>query len=227
MMVLALLGAAFGFAMLWLGRGGGGSMTIPIPIVGSQVKIVGSVTGGAICLAFSLAVIATAVDLVRIPGSTLQYQELQGTQAAPSNSWLPIVALLAQGPQASPDGPDTWVPSEIDSGWVYLGRERTGSTEWTFESVESPATDQWRPAIGDQIRANRSMLIRSDHYSALSGTILGKFLRVDEPPAIAVIPRGSCAGVLNQEQVGVSAIWLEIQYESCDDGEAVNQTPEP
>ena len=200
LVVFAAFFAVCAVALFWTNRGGGGIVTVPVPFTERSIDIRGPIAAGALCVLAALFLIRMGVDLYTGSGSRPQDQEVQ-QDANPSDDsrWSPFgVRLLAAGGQNS------------EEGWVYLGRTSEPPSEWTFDVREDD-----RPLVGDRVRANKSMLLRRDHYSDLSGTIVGQFLGIDEPPVIGTIPRGSCAQVTDEVDVGFGALWLKIRPVAC------------
>ena len=176
-------------------------MTVPIPLTGKTLSISGPAVGGALCIAAVLWLVYIAVDLVRDSGSNLPAQEVQDPAPAPAPTvWLSIAPVMAQVPETAPP-----LPPAVPEGWVYLGRQGDVKN-WAFD-----LKDEESLAAGHHMHATRSMLIRADHYSDLSGTVVGKILRVAEPPVIGTIHRGTCALLTGHEEVGFNALWVKIQ----------------
>ena len=204
--LIAVLAVGFAFAavaLLWTGKGGGGRMKVPMPFTDKTFNVSGPAVGGALCIVAVLWLVYFAVDLVRDSGSNLPAQEVQDPAPASSGGWLSISPVMAQVTETTPP------PPTVPEGWVYLGRHGDAKN-WAFDLKDEESLE-----AGHHVYATKSMLIRADHYNDLSGTVVGKILRVAEPPVIGTIYRGTCALLADHEEVGFSALWVKIQ--SCEE----------
>ena len=244
LVLIALLATVFAFAavgLLWTGKGGGGQMTIPIPLTSKTLSISGPAVGGALCIVAVLWLVYIAVDLVRDSGSgppALQEVRPTADPQHEDSSWLLSHTVLAQEsdghdaeqsaqqgsagnnnvepePNEEPEpvpGPLFHLPSWSGApvtGWVYLGR-KGDPKNWAFDLENEEALE-----VGHYMRATKAMLVRADHYSDLSGTLVGRIFRVSEPPVVGTIDRGACAVLADHERVGFGALWVEIQRVEC------------
>ena len=220
LIVILALAAFFAVSGVRLLKDGtpGGEMTTTLPYFG-ETKIRGAAIGGALCIIAALAAMMLAVEFVLTSGSSQEPQRIYDSPEANSRRLptltVPLFAQIGEQEhdeqeQAARD--ETPVDSDsIRQGWVYLGPQDIVA-DWTFHRRGDADYRGGAPLTGQVACARNSMLIREDHYTALTGTLIGAILRAKEPRVVGTVQAGTCVQVVDQESVGFfDDLWIEIQ----------------
>ena len=96
---------------------------------------------------------------------------------------------------------------EQTGGWVYIGPENDYSS-WVVSPAKSESL-----AYGSVLHATGSALVRADHVSEWSGTILDGF--INKPAVVAKLAKGDCVRILDREKLGVRSLWARVEKTEC------------